>query len=55
LICKHKYYKKYIEAIKEYFDKYKSIEKINSIFKIYTTKEKIKIYHNDFDLFINYK
>jgi hypothetical protein len=35
--------------------KYKTIEKIYSVFKIYTTKETINIYNNDFDLFIIYK
>ena len=47
---------KYIPIIpKELSDKYKSIDKIYSIFEIYVNKgNNLKIYKNDFDLLINF-
>jgi hypothetical protein len=45
----------YTDSIKMYLQKYKTTNKISSVFKIYLFEEKIKIYHNDFDLSINYK
>jgi hypothetical protein len=51
-VMKYERYGKYNPIIpNKYLIKYGSIEKIYSVFEIYTTKEK-KLYHNDFDLLI---